>query len=197
MEEKTVNTDVCGIYCGRLAFNLKKGKPIHFHLTSNIQETQHSRNQLSCVCYFTRDLPGLVTLSHNNPNNKISYWVSPNFPVKTVTEEVQNSCRTAPRCVCQGPAETTRADALLFSLSHDMGQKNPRLCQTRAATYWLYGLRAALLCLACVAKSLFPEPRGRRGAVQVSSYCGIRMQVSEISKHRCRNVPVSLFLGIT
>lgn len=79
MEEKTVNTDVCGIYCGRLAFNLKKGKPIHFHLTSNIQETQHSRNQLSCVCYFTRDLPGLVTLSHNNPNNKISYWVGPNF----------------------------------------------------------------------------------------------------------------------
>lgn len=44
----------------------------HFHLTTNIQKTQHSRKQLSFVCYFIRYFPVLVTLSHNNPNNKIS-----------------------------------------------------------------------------------------------------------------------------
>lgn len=63
--------------------------------------------------------------------------------------------------------------------------------------YCLYGLRAPLLWLTCVAKCLLAELRGRREVMYVSSYCGIRVQVSEISKHRFRNVPVPLFLGIT
>lgn len=94
-----------------------------------------------------------------------------------------------------GPAERIEADALLSVLSSAVGQGKKKILSIQPELPYISYMASALLCLTCATKCLFAEPRGRRGAAEVSD-CGIRMAVFEILKSSFRKCPVSLFQGI-